>query len=61
MQQIRHKIDMHMQKVSTKEIRVRSIEVNQEQLQNIRNQLGKQIGDYKLLKLYEVDSTERRK
>jgi hypothetical protein len=56
MQQIRHKIDMHMQKVSTSEIRVRSIEVNFDQLQNIRNQLGKQIGDYKLLKLYEVDS-----
>jgi len=56
MQQIRHRIDMHMQKVSTSEIRVRSIEVNDEQLQNIRNQLGKQIGDYKLLKLYEVDS-----
>ena len=61
MQQIRHRIDMHMLKLSTSEIRVRSIEVNDEQLQNIRNQLGKQIGDYKLLKLYEVDSTERRK
>jgi len=61
MQPTRHKIDMHMQKVSTSEIRVRSIEVNFDQLQNIRNQLGKQIGDYKLLKLYEVDSTERRK
>lgn len=47
---------MHMLKLSTKEIRVRSIEVNDEQLQNIKQQLGKQIGDYKLLKLYEVDS-----
>jgi len=56
-----HKIDMHMQKVSTKEIRVRSIEVTTEQLENIRNQIGRQIGDYKLLKLWEVDSTERRK
>ena len=55
----KHKIDMHMLKLSTKEIRVRSIEVNDEQLQNIRNQLGRQIGDYKLLKLYEVHSTER--
>lgn len=61
MQPNKNRIDMHMQKVSTSEIRVRSIEVNDEQLQNIRNQLGKQIGDYKLLKLYEVDSTERRK
>ena len=59
MQQNKHKIDMHMQKVSTGEIRVRSIEVTHEQLQNIRNQLGRQIGDYKLLKLYEVHSTER--
>jgi hypothetical protein len=52
----KHKIDMHMEKVSTSEIRVRSIEVNHEQLQNIKQQIGKQIGDYKLLKLYEVDS-----
>jgi len=56
MQPTKHRIDLHMQKVSTSEIRVRSIEVNFDQLQNIRNQLGKQIGDYKLLKLYEVDS-----
>ena len=61
MQPNKNKIDLHMEKVSTGEIRVRSIEVNDEQLQNIRNQLQKQIGDYKLLKLYEVDSTERRK
>jgi hypothetical protein len=61
MQPTKHRIDLHMEKVSTGEIRVRSIEVNFDQLQNIRNQLNKQIGDYKLLKLYEVDSTERRK
>ena len=53
MQPSRIKIDMHLQKISTSEIRVRSIEVTTEQLLNIRNQLGKQIGDYKLLKLYE--------
>lgn len=56
MQPNRIRIDMHMLKVSTSEIRVRSIEVTTEQLLNIRNQLGKQIGDYKLLRLYEVDS-----
>lgn len=61
MQPTKHRIDLHMEKVSTGEIRVRSIEVNFDQLQNIRNQLNKQIGDYKLLKLYEVHSTERRK
>lgn len=53
MQQTKHQVDLHMLKVSTSEIRVRSIEVTEEQLLNIRNQLGKQIGDYKLLKLYE--------
>ena len=56
MEPTKYKIDMHMQKVSTLEIRVRSIEVNDEQLQNIKQQIGRQIGDYKLLKLYEVDS-----
>lgn len=61
MEPSKHKIDMHMQKVSTKETRVRSIEVTTEQLENIKKQIGRQIGDYKLLKLYEVDSTERRK
>ena len=61
METSKHKIDMHMQKVSTKEIRVRSIEVTTEQLENIKQQIGRQIGDYKLLKLWEVDSTERRK
>jgi len=57
MQPNKHQIDMHMQKVSTSEIRVRSIEVNDEQLQNIKQQIGRQIGDYLLLKLYEVDNT----
>ena len=56
METSKHKIDMHMQKVSTKETRVRSIEVTTEQLENIKQQIGRQIGDYKLLKLYEVDS-----
>ena len=53
MQQTKYRIDMHMEKVSTGEIRIRSIEVTDEQLQNIRNQLGKQIGNYKLLKVWE--------
>ena len=53
MQQTKYRIDMHMEKVSTGEIRIRSIDVTDDQLQNIRSQIGKQIGNYKLLKFYE--------
>ena len=53
MQQTKYRIDMHMEKVSTGEIRIRSIDVTDDQLQNIRSQIGKQIGNYKLLKVWE--------
>lgn len=49
----KYRIDMHMEKISTGEIRVRSIEVTDEQLQTIRAQIGKRIGDYRLLKVWE--------
>lgn len=48
-----YKVELHLQKVSTGEIRIRAIDVNADQLQNINNQIGRQIGDYLLLKVYE--------
>lgn len=48
-----YKIEMHLQKVSTNETRVRVIDVTKNQLENIRLQIGKQIGDYKLLKIWQ--------
>ena len=48
-----YKIEMHLQKVSTNETRVRVIDVTKNQLENIRNQIGNQIGDYKLLKIWQ--------
>lgn len=48
-----YKVEMHLQKVSTNETRVRVIDVTKKQLENIRSKIGKQIGDYKLLKIWQ--------
>ena len=53
MEQIKYKVELHLQKVSTNETRVRVIDLTKNQLERFKEQIGRVVADYKLLKVWE--------